>query len=216
MKDDQERRNASARNAGEPSGVSGSLEQESLETRTVSGATEQDLTNVVGDPGIAVPVGQETLETQTVARTQTDLTDVIEEESVLRVPLKEERLEARTVPTQLGSVLFHKRIEEVPSVEDVELHQDDVSVERVESNELVDAREDPWYEGDTLVIPVYQEKIVTETRLMLRELLRVNRKERIEHVMVEGTVRREVVDVEPVVNDEQTVADVEPISSDDR
>ncbi len=144
----------------------------------------------------------------------TTLTDVIEDEGVIRVPLREERLEAQTVPTQLGSVMFHKRIEEVPSVEDVELHQDDVSVERISSDELVDAREDPWYEGDTLVIPVYQEKIVTETRLVLSELLRVKRKERIEHVMVEGTVRREVVDVEPIINETGTTTDASEIVAD--
>ena len=144
----------------------------------------------------------------------TTLTDVIEDEGVIRVPLREERLEAQTVPTQLGSVMFHKRIEEVPSVEDVELHQDDVSVERISSDELVDAREDPWYEGDTLVIPVYQEKIVTETRLVLSELLRVKRKERIEHVMVEGTIRREVVDVEPIINETGTTTDASEIVAD--
>ena len=98
----------------------------------------------------------------------------------------------------------------------MELHQDDVSVERVDSDELVDAREDPWYEGDTLVIPVYKERIVTETRLVLSELLRVKRKERIEHIMVEGTVRREVVDVEPIVNDGGTTADVSEIVNEKR
>jgi len=135
--------------------------------------------------------------------------------SVIRVPLKEETLEARAVPTQSGSVLIHKRVEEHPVTEDVELHQDDVSVDRVDADEFVDAREDPWYEGDTLVVPVYEERIVTETRLVLRQLLRVTRTQRIETVTVEGNVRREVVDVEPVVNDERTAADVEPVADDD-
>ncbi len=164
---------------------------------------------------IETPAGEDTVTAQSETF-DTTLTDVVEEEGVIRVPLREERLEAQTVPTQLGSVIFRKRIEEVPSVEDVELHQDDVSVERVDSDELVDAREDPWYEGDTLVIPVYQERIVTETRLVLSELLRVKRKERIEHIMVEGMVRREVVDVEPVVTDKETTAHVTDIVNDKR
>ncbi len=174
-----------------------------------------EVVEMADDSEIAVVPAGGTLEAQS-ATFDTTLTDIVEDEGVIRVPLREERLEAQTIPTQLGSVLFRKRIEEVPSVEDVELHQDDVSVERVDSDELVDAREDPWYEGDTLVIPVYQEKIVTETKLMLRELLRVKRKERIEHVMVEGTVRREVVDVEPIVNDEETIADVSQVVNDKR
>lgn len=179
-----------------------------------------DVVEVVEETEFVPPV-EATVDTVETVETHsetfdTTLRDVVEEEGVLRVPLREERLEAQTVPTQLGSVMFRKRIEELPSVEDVELHQDDVSVERVQSDELVDAREDPWYEGDTLVIPVYAERIVTETRLVLSELLRVRRKERIEHVMVEGTVRREVVDVEPIVNDDGTTADVSEIINDKR
>lgn len=127
-----------------------------------------------------------------------------EDASVIRVPLKEERLEATAVPTQLGSVLIHKSVEEHPVTEDVELQQDDISVDRVDADEMVDAREEPWYEGDTLVIPVYEERIVTETRLVLRQLIRVNRTQRTETVTVEGNVRREVIDFEPVVNDERT------------
>ena len=181
-----------------------------------------DVTDASKVVDVSDPVGIETpaVEDPVTAHSDTfdtTLSDIVEDEGTIRVPLREERLEAQAVPTQLGSVLFHKRIEEVPSVEDIELHQDDVSVERVSSDELVDAREDPWYEGDTLVIPVYREKIVTETRLVLSELLRVKRKERIEHIMVEGTVRREVVDVEPIVNDTGTaITDVSGMVNDKR
>lgn len=158
-----------------------------------------------------------TLETRTgSSEAGRETFDTDAEQGVIRVPLKEEMLEAHTVPTQLGSVLFHKRIEEHPVVEDVDLRQDDVSVDRVDAEEFVEAREEPWYEGDTLVIPVYEERIVSETRLVLRQYLRVNRTQRIETVSVQGNVRREVVEVEPVVNDEGTVADVEPIVDDQR
>ncbi len=185
----------------------------------VGEATEVTDVSTVVDVSDPLEIETPAVEDTVTARSETfdtTLSDIVEEDGVIRVPLREERLEAQTVPTQLGSVMFRKRIEEVPSVEDVELHQDDVSVERVDSDELVDAREDPWYEGDTLVIPVYKERIVTETRLVLSELLRVKRKERIEHIMIEGTVRREVVDVEPIVSDEGTTADVSEIINDKR
>lgn len=185
----------------------------------VGEATDVTDASTVVDVSDAIEIETPSVDDTVTAQSETfdtTLTDVVEEDGVLRVPLREERLEAQTVPTQLGSVMFRKRIEEVPSVEDVELHQDDVSVERVDSDELVDAREDPWYEGDTLVIPVYKERIVTETRLVLSELLRVKRKERIEHIMVEGTVRREVVDVEPIVTDGGTTADVSEIVNEKR
>lgn len=124
--------------------------------------------------------------------------------STIRVPLKEETLEARAVPTQLGSVLIHKSIEENSVREDVELHQDDISIDHVDVNEIVSDREEPWYEGDTLVIPVYEERIVSETRLVLREYIRVNRTQRTETMTVEGNVRREVVDIEPIINGDET------------
>lgn len=124
--------------------------------------------------------------------------------SVIRVPLKEETLEAHAVPTQLGSVLIHKRVETRAAVEEVDLHQDDVSVDREARDEVVAGREEPWYEGDTLVVPVYEETIVTETRLVLRELIRVTRTQRIERVAVEGDLRREIIDIEPVVDDQSS------------
>jgi stress response protein YsnF len=65
-------------------------------------------------------------------------------------------------------------------------------------DEEVQESRQPWYEDDTLVIPVYEERLVTEKRLVLTEVIRIRRKTKTEQIEVRDTVRREVVDVESI------------------
>ena len=67
-----------------------------------------------------------------------------------------------------------------------------------EANELADERREPWYEGNTLVVPVYEEVLVSETKLMLREVVRLQNAGGIEQINLKGTVRRDVVDIEEI------------------
>jgi len=113
------------------------------------------------------------------------------------IPLVEELLEARVVSKQIGSVLIHKHVESQTVSSDIELHREDVIIEQVVKDEFVDEKREPWYEDDTLVIPLYEEVLVSQRKLMLTKLIRVQRTARIEHTTVEGEVRREVLDIEP-------------------
>ncbi len=114
----------------------------------------------------------------------------------IRVPLTEETLQARIVDRDRGALRIHRRVETDPIQTSVDLRQDRYAVDRVEVNELATERRDPWYEGDTLMIPVYEEVLVTETRLMLREIIHLRNEEEIEQVNLRGTLRRDVVDIE--------------------
>jgi len=114
----------------------------------------------------------------------------------LRVPLVEETLDTQVVQRQIGSVLIHKHIETQTLRNEVELYRDDVALEQHMVEEYVEEKLDPWYEGETLVIPVYEEVLVTERKLMLTKLVRLRRTERVENAVVEGDVRREVLDFE--------------------
>ncbi len=118
--------------------------------------------------------------------------------SNVTLPLSEEKLEARVFETEIGKVRIHKRIETDRLEQDVELSHDDVVVERAERNEVVKERREPWLEGEVLIIPVYEEVLVSEKRLMLREVIRVARGRQSERVNVGGEVRREVVDIERI------------------
>ncbi|HEV2107614.1 MAG TPA: YsnF/AvaK domain-containing protein [Thermomicrobiales bacterium] len=121
---------------------------------------------------------------------------VQEEADELIIPVHEEVLVPETHETNLGKVIIRKRIEEVPVSTSVDVERDQVVVERVEINQPVDTVPGPRQEGDTLIIPVVEEVLFTEKRLMLREEIRITRQRLTEAVAVEETLRREVVEFE--------------------
>lgn len=114
----------------------------------------------------------------------------------LVVPVREEVLVPTTRPIELGEVRIHKRVESVPYETLVDVTRDDIDVQRVAVNQAIDAVPGPRQEGETLVIPVVEEVLVTEKRLMLREEIRVTRRQVTEQVPVSETLRREVVEIE--------------------
>ena len=112
------------------------------------------------------------------------------------VPLVEETLEENVVPVERGKVRIHKRVITEPVEHTVELHQGEVTVERQARNEVVAERVQPWQEDGALMIPVYEEEVVTEIRLVLREVVRVKQVSRNEQMELKADVRREVIEVE--------------------
>jgi stress response protein YsnF len=119
-----------------------------------------------------------------------------EEDSSLRIPLVEETLEARVVEREQGRIVIRKRVETETVTDRVELHHDAMEIDEVEVNEEASERLEPWYEGDTLMVPVYEEVLVSYTELRLKKVVRLRNRGATELVEVEGTVRREVVDID--------------------
>lgn len=114
----------------------------------------------------------------------------------LHVPLAEEALTAHVQERELGIVRITKRVETIPMGAAIDLRTDAVEVTRHPCDEIVEEPRAPWYDGNELVIPLYEERLVTEKRLVLIEEVRVRSTPRIESVQLHDTVRREVVDVE--------------------
>ena len=81
----------------------------------------------------------------------------------------------------------HERVEEV----EVPLEATALEVERVPVGRVVEAREGTRREGETTIIPVYEEIAVVETRLVLKEELHITRRhsQRVHHEEV--TLRQE-------------------------
>lgn len=119
----------------------------------------------------------------------------------LRIALAEESVEAHVTERELGKVVIRKRVEVEPVVANVDLKRDDVAVDRVAKNEVVTEAREPWYDGDTLVIPLYQEQLVTEIRLVLKEEVRVRSTPTHERVSLKDEIRREVLDIDTVKYD---------------
>jgi uncharacterized protein (TIGR02271 family) len=120
------------------------------------------------------------------------------------IPVHEETIDAAVHPIDKGMIRLRKRVETVPYETTVEAGRDEVTVERVKVDRQVDAVPEPRQEGETLVIPVVEEVIVTETRLMLREEVRITRRRVTESVPVRDTIRREVVEIEQLPPAEAT------------
>jgi uncharacterized protein (TIGR02271 family) len=114
------------------------------------------------------------------------------------IPVIEEEVEVRKREHEIGRVRIQKSVETREAKLEESLIRREFHVERIPVDKVIDSPVEPWYDGDTLVLPVYEEVLVVEKRLVLREEIRVTRRieERVEHQTV--PVRREHVDVERV------------------
>jgi uncharacterized protein (TIGR02271 family) len=119
-----------------------------------------------------------------------------EADEPVRINVHEEVLTPVTRDVHLGDVVIHKRVEEEPIETTVELSRDEVSVEHVPVNREIEVAPEPRCEGDTLIIPVVEERLVTEKRLVLREEVRVTRRRQTEQTQIHDVLRREVLDIE--------------------
>lgn len=114
----------------------------------------------------------------------------------LRLSIAEEQVEARVVERDQGKIVVHKRIETDPVTAQVDLYHDDMVIDEVVMDKEVDEQREPWYEGDSYIVPVYEEVLVSYTQLMLKKVIRIHNRRAKEQVNLNTTVRREVVEIE--------------------
>lgn len=89
-----------------------------------------------------------------------------------------------------------KRVRKERSVVDEALVRKNYEVTRVPVNRVVEAAEAPRTEGETLILPVYEERVFVEKRLVLVEELHVTRKVDEIHEPREFELLKEEVTVE--------------------
>lgn len=112
------------------------------------------------------------------------------------VPVVEEHLRVGRREVEAGRVRFTKRVLEDEVVVDDAVVREEVEVVRVPVGRQVEAPVPTREEGDTLIIPVLEEVLVVEKRLVLVEELHV-RKRRVEERRPQSfTLRKEEVGVE--------------------
>jgi uncharacterized protein (TIGR02271 family) len=115
------------------------------------------------------------------------------------IPVIAEQLsvEKRRVPQTI--VRVNKRVESRDEIVEQALLRQSVNVERIPINQIVDGEPPvPRQEGDVMIIPILEEVLVVEKRLMLIEEVRVQTQETTVQEPQTVTLRREVVDVERV------------------
>jgi uncharacterized protein (TIGR02271 family) len=99
-----------------------------------------------------------------------------EEHEVAAIPLAEERVSVTKREVETGRLRIQVSVEERQDNVPVELFHDEVEVERVAVNKAVSQLPSVRLEGSTTIIPVVEEVVVVEKRLILVEEIHVRRK----------------------------------------
>jgi uncharacterized protein (TIGR02271 family) len=114
----------------------------------------------------------------------------------LVIPIIEEQLEVGKSKITTGVVEINKRIEERVEKIEQDLAQEEVEIERVPINRPVEGEVSTRYEGHTLVIPLLEEVLVVEKRLMLREEVHIRKLRTEGSGSQQVTLRREHVEIQ--------------------
>ncbi|MDX2154413.1 MAG: DUF2382 domain-containing protein [Bryobacteraceae bacterium] len=89
------------------------------------------------------------------------------------IPLMEEQLEIRKRMVERGRTRVRKTVKRTPALVEERLARRSFDIRRVPVNQVVNEPAQPRYEGATLVLPIYEERLVVEKRLVLVEEVHV-------------------------------------------
>jgi uncharacterized protein (TIGR02271 family) len=97
---------------------------------------------------------------------------------------------------ETGRVRVRKLVQEHSEQIDTPVLREEVQVERVPRNQILDQPAAVRYEGEVMIIPVMEEVLVIEKRLMLREEVHITKQRSRTSESREIPLRREEVVVE--------------------
>lgn len=121
------------------------------------------------------------------------------------IPVIREEAVIRTREVERGGVRVHKTVNTREEVVEHPTMREDVDVERVTVGRVVEAAPEVREEGDTLIIPVLEEMLVVEKRLVLKEEIRITRRRTVETEQARVVLNEEQVTVERI--DERTAGE---------
>lgn len=112
------------------------------------------------------------------------------------MPVIVEALDVQKRVVEAGKVRLTKVVHVRETVVDEPLFRDEVDVERVMIDRVVDGPVLARYEGDTMIIPIMEEVLVVEKRLVLKEELHIRKRRTEMRRPQQITLRREEARVE--------------------
>ncbi len=112
------------------------------------------------------------------------------------IPVVEEKVVIAKEEKITGRVRIEKHVYEETAVVEEPVTHEQVDVERVPVNRPVESASGIRQEGDTTIIPVYEEVLVVKKQLVLKEEIRVTRRSTTHRDQQEITLRGEEVIVE--------------------
>jgi uncharacterized protein (TIGR02271 family) len=119
-------------------------------------------------------------------------------DEAVTIPVVEERLHVDRVQRTTGRVRVSKRVTARVAHVDVPVTRERVHVTRTRIERTVSSVPPVRQEGDTLVIPVVEERVVVEKRLFLREEIRITRRRSTTRASERVRLRSEHVEVEHI------------------
>lgn len=119
-----------------------------------------------------------------------------EQEEVTSIPLVEERLDVRKKEVETGRLRVRISVNEREERVAADLSRDEVEIRRVPKNEALDDMPTVRTDGDVTIIPVVEEQLVVEKRLVLVEEIHVLRRTDTESREIPVTLRSEQADIE--------------------
>jgi uncharacterized protein (TIGR02271 family) len=122
-------------------------------------------------------------------------TEIIDADKTTMIPVIQEEVVFEKRVVESGKVRISKRIKEYEEIIDEPLFREQVNVERVPINQVIEARPAVRQEGDTMIIPVVQEQVFVQKRLVLVEELHVKKQVIETHQPQRVTLLKEEVDI---------------------
>ena len=114
------------------------------------------------------------------------------------IPVIQEEVSVAKREVERGRFRITKEVSERDVLVDQPLLHEHVDVERVPVNQMVDSPPEVRYEGDTMIVPVLEEVVVVEIRLMVREEIHITRRREEVHESQHVMLRREDVKIDPI------------------
>ena len=126
-------------------------------------------------------------------------------EEVIPIVEEEAHVEKREVTT--GKVRVHTRVDVVQETVRASLEEERVEVTRVPVGREIDQVPEVRTENGVTIVPVVEEVLVVEKRLILKEELHIRRNIRTENVEIPVELRKQKAEVERLPADEGSVDD---------
>ena len=118
------------------------------------------------------------------------------EKQAAAIPVLEETLRVDKTGSETDRVFIRTSVLERTEYTDLELHSGEATIARVPVDRVVDAPPAIRQEGDTIIVPVVEEIMVVEKRLLLKEEIHIRRQQVVQHIRQPVRLRSEEVSLE--------------------
>jgi uncharacterized protein (TIGR02271 family) len=112
------------------------------------------------------------------------------------VPVVEETAEITRRVVDRGAVRVSKIVSEREELIPASLLRDEIEIEHIARDQYLDKPAETRREGDTLIVPVMEEVLVVEKRLILREEIHIRRRTKTVDTEERVTLRKEEIRIE--------------------